>query len=1147
MRLTTVLLLASLLQVSASGLAQKITVSKSSASLKSVLKEISAQSGYLFLYSDAVMNQAIPVDIDVKNKKIEEVLEVIFDNQPLSYNVNKTTITLRGKGHGSILESVSALLSARDIQGRVVNDDGIPISGVNVRKRSGGRSVITDAKGAFAINVDDDKTVLVFSYVGYLNKEAIAKPGMVVTMNASSNKLDETVVVGYGTTRRRDLTGSVSSINVEEVRDAPFAAIDQALSGKSAGVQVVQSDGSPGGAAKIRIRGGTSLIGGNDPLYIVDGVQVQVQNNFLQTAADVVSPVERAGADSPNNAVSGAFARALNSLGGLNINDIESIDILKDASATAIYGSRAANGVVIITTKKGKYNQKATLETNYYTNISSARAEKLLNRDQYMTILKEGAVNLNTARAARNLAADPVATNIISGAFFEGGDTNWMDLVLRTGFTQNADISVRGGGIGSRYYTSLAYMKNNGVVKGTDFSRIGGKVSLDNDITARLHISTNLDFGFTSNNVSNGVYTQALYAPPTFSPYNADGSVKVIAPASLNAYAYQGFQNPLFLLQGINKASAQSLIGSISGEYDILKSLKFKSTVSINYNTNNQNNFVPSTVSIATSSGSGTSGNGIATQGQSQTTNLFYENTLSWDKAFNENHRVNVLVGTSWNIFKSKSFTASGQGFPDDIFLNNLSSASITLPSTGVRGQNSLLSFYARANYSMFDKYIFTFTGRADASSKFPKNNRVGYFPSAGLAWRISSEKFMKDIKWIDEVKIRASAGYTGTQNIGDNLFYSLFSPVSYAGLPGLSPTQLGNDGIKWESTLQKDAGIDFSILKSRLRGGIGMYKKKTTGLLFQTSVAPSSGFTGATANVASLQNVGLELELSGEFLRKKNFQWSGSFNISGNRSKVLKLPSNLGNSADPSMYRYGNTVLKLGEPIGLLYGKTFDGIIQNQAELDAYKKVSRNANSAAYFGIGDARYVLTGVPSSATNPLQSYKDDVIGHAMPDFYGGYTNTLSFKNFSLSTLFTFSKGNEIFYLADAQNTDLSTRTNKGVRILDRWTPENPTATRPRLILGQSDFAYTNSNNIYDASFLRVKSATLSYQLPKRLLSKLGISKAYIYTSATNLFTITGYPGADPEVSNDPYSLIGGYSDVGGYPTVKQYSFGIRCAL
>lgn len=1141
MKLIIVIMTTCLLQVSAAGFSQRITLSEKNSSLEQVLKRIKSQSGMDILYVSSLLDQAKKVNVNVANISLTDALDKVFEDQPLNYELKEKTIVITKKVP-SFLERIVDNFNAIDVSGRVLDDQGKPIPGVSIKIKGSKRIIATDGTGRFSIQVPDESTILVFSYVGYLTKELPAKKGMVVSMETELNKLNEMVVVGYGTTRRKDLTGSVSSVDMSEIKDVPYATIDQALTGKAAGVQVVQADGSPGGVAKIRIRGGTSLLGGNDPLYIIDGVQIQVQNRYLKSAAEIVSPTESFGNDNANQTISGAFSRGLNSLGGLNINDIENIDILKDASATAIYGSRAANGVVIITTKKGKFNQKPVLEANYYVGVSSPVKEKLLNRDQYIMIMKEAATNLNQVRAASipALAPTATATKILTDPNFLGtGNTDWLDLVLRNGITQNADLSVRGGGAGSRYYTSLSYNKNNGVVLGTDYTRIAGKVSLDNEISPKLKVFTNLDYGFSTNNITNGLYTQALFAPPTIDPYNADGSVKIINPALNGTYGFEGFQNPLLLLKGVNRSKSVSLIGSLAAEYSILKDLKFRSSVALNYNNYNQTNYVPSTALVSTSAGTGAS-NGVGTQAQSQSLDAFYENTITWDKQFNENNRLNVLAGTSWQKTTSSSFSASGSGFPDDVYLNNLSSAAVTLPSTGISGQNSLLSFYMRANYALFEKYLFTFTGRSDASSKFPAKNRVGYFPSGGVAWRLSQENFLKDVKWIDEIKIRASAGYTGTQNIADNLFYTLYSPVSYAGINGLSPSQLGNDKIKWESTLQKDLGLDFQFFKARLSGSIGYYEKSTTGVLFPITVAGSSGFSGVTANIADVRNRGLELSIRGDFIRHKGFQWSGMFNISGNRSKVLALSNDFSDPSDPKVYKYGNTVLKVGQPLGLLYGNLYDGLLRTQAEVDDYK--SRNIFASfgqyPYLGIGDSKYIL----DPAT---QFYKSDVIGHAEPKFYGGYTNTFTYKHFSLSTLTTFSYGGDILYVADIQNTDAAQRTNKGVRILDRWTSDNPNTDRPRLILGEGfNLGNVGSNNVYDASFIKLKSVTFSYQFPKLFLSRLKISNASIYVSAMNLFTITNYPGADPEVSNDPYSLIGGYSDTGGYPTVKQYSFGLR---
>lgn len=511
--------------------------------------------------------------------------------------------------------------------------------------------------------------------------------------------------------------------------------------------------------------------------------------------------------------------------------------------------------MVIITTKRGKTNQKPVLEGNYYAGLSTPLKEKVLNAEQYKKVFIDGARLLNEERVRVGRAPNATATQIVNDPnFFGSADTDWLGLVLRNGFSQNADIAVRGGGSGSRYYTSLAYTRQDGVLIGTDFDRISGKISLDNEITQKLKVMTNLDYGFSTNNITNGIYTQALYAPPTESPYNEDGSYSNMGRIST---AYQGFQNPLAVASGINRAKTISLLGSIAAEYDFLKDLKFRSVVSVNYNNYRQLNYVPSYVDIGGFYGRESSGGGTGSQSSSNSTNAFFENTLTWTKEFNEDNRLNIVGGTSWENYKSSFFSATGKGFPDDNFLNNLNSAAIPISVKGSdpSSQNSLLSFYLRANYAWKDKYLVTFTGRSDASSKFGPGNQVGYFPSGAIAWRLSEEKFLSEVQWIDEIKLRASMGKTGTQNIGDHLWRTLYTPVAYAGTNALIPSQLGNDNIRWESTVQKDIGLDFAFLNSRIRGTFGYYEKTTDGLLLNITTAPSSAYGSVILNIAKVRN----------------------------------------------------------------------------------------------------------------------------------------------------------------------------------------------------------------------------------------------------------------------------------------------------
>lgn len=1151
-KFTAAILLVACLQVSALGYSQTVTLSEKNAPLEKLFGEIEKQTGYSFLYSSEVLKQARRVDIRVHNGSLEKALDICFSNQPLTWKIEGKTVIVKPKSEGP-----NALPPPVDVWGKIVNENHQPVGGASIQVKGTKVGAITDEGGNFLLRRINEDALLVISGTNIETKEVKLTGRFSPVLILVDTKVVglATVEVGYGRVNRKDLTGSVASVNVEEVKNAPFVSIDQALAGKAAGVQVVQADGSPGGMARIRIRGGSSLIGGNDPLYIIDGVQVAIQNSYIQGAADIVNPVERLGNDKSyaNSAVGSSFARGLNTLAGLNMNDIETIDILKDASATAIYGSRAANGVVIITTKKGKRNMKPMLEANYYAGFSKAITEKVLNATQYKAVMLEGAKNLVTNRTAQGRPVDGRAPAIINNPDFLGtANTNWLDLVTRTGITHNADLSIKGGGTSSRYYTSLAYMKQTGTLLGTDFSRISGKVSLDNEITSRLRVITNLDYGFTRNNITNGIYASAMYAPPTLPAFNPDGSVTTFDEDRYWIDAYSGIQNPMAMLQGINRSKTLSLIGSLAVEYDILKSLKFRSTASANYRNYHQLNYAPSVVSVSTNDGQtiGSSKGGIATQAQSQQADVFYENTLTWDKQFDPQNRLTLLLGTSWQQSNSQYFSASGQGFPDDKYLNGLSSAALALPPQARETQSSLLSFYLRANYAFREKYLLTITGRSDASSKFPKANRVGYFPSFGIAWKINEEPFLKSATWINELKIRASAGYTGTQNIADNLFYTLFTPASYASTNALVPTQLGNDRIKWESTLQKDAGVDFALFNSRLRGAIAYYHKQTSGLLMALPVATSSGFNAVLVNVADIRNKGLEIDLRGDIIRSKKAAWNVAVNVSGNRSMVTRInrdlqnPRNLGYS-DPfwaSVFSIGNTVLREGYPVGLIYGYQYRGVIKTQKELDDYKAATNG--SLRYLALGDPMYAVIDTGLYKGEPAR----DIIGKAEPTFYGGITNTISYKSLSLITLFTFSYGGELLYLNDLRSLGLLDMGNRSTRVLlDHYSSSNPDADRPSLVMTESNGAAGNSNSsiaVHDASYIKLKSVSLNYELPQHLLRKWHLRTAMIYLSGSNLFCLTNYPGPDPEVSNDPYSLINGYSDAATYPSMRQYSVGVR---
>ncbi|TJZ54767.1 TonB-dependent receptor [Sphingobacterium olei] len=1136
---------------------ERATLNVRSAKLGKILKEIENQTKYRFVYGEALLTGITkPFAVHANDTPVKDILTDLLINTDLNFELRNDYLIILSK------ELKTPATGQATLRGAISDNHGKRLAGVTVKIAGNtNKVIISDQNGSFQLASVNIGSILQISSIGYLSQEIMVSAthlsdGIHIVLESEISALEETVVIGYGSAKRKDLTGSIASINPDEIRDVPFMSIDAAMVGKAPGVQITKSDGSPGGAVRIRIRGGASLIGSNDPLYIIDGVPVLVENKYVGVT-DMTNPVENYGGENArNSSISGSFSRGLNNLAGLNIDDIESIDILKDASATAIYGSKAANGVVIINTKKGKKDQKPILEANYYSGFSRPLREKVLNASQYKEIMLEAATTRVTEDIRLGRTPNALANALVNNPMLLGDgtvDTDWLSLVLRRGHTQNGNLSVRGGGSASRHYSSLAYTKQEGALRGTDFSRIAGKLSLDNDISSKLKVVTNLDYGFTTNNITNGVYSNAMMAPPIFTPYNADGTFvnfdqQFAAATPVGGGSDFGIQNPLAMASAINNGKNSSLLGSLSLEYDILNDLKFRSTASVNYGNYRQRNYIPSYLEIANpnSQGGQSSQGGVGSQSNSTTVNSFFENTLTWDKEINENHRLNLLGGTSWEKYATEFFSAEGRGYPNDDFLNNLSSAIVPAQVQGANpsGEYALLSFYMRANYAFKDRYLFTFTGRNDISSKFPKGKQATYFPSGALAWRLSEENFLKGVSWMDDLKLRVSAGYTGSQSIGNYLFLSLYSPVAYAGASAFTPTQLGNRDIKWERTLQKDLGLDFSFFKTRLRGTLGYYEKNTSGLLLNMTPPPSYAFSSVIMNVASIANRGLEFDVRGDIIRNKTFNWNLAFNISRNISKVTSIQGgDFSNPNNRNALNLGTSIVREGEELGLLYGRVATQIAQSSEEAtqflnDVYFAQLFNP----FFNAGDMMYEKSLLTSSGGVDYYQYKYDVIGNINPDFYGGITNIFSYKNIHLNTLFTYSYGNDILFQTDVRDRGINNLTNKGERILGRWTPTNPNSERERLIFGQS--AFLNNNSVYDASYLKLKSLTVGYDLPKITSDKLGVRYASFYVSATNLFVITNYPGLDPEISDDPRSVIGGGRDLSSYPTTRELTIGIR---
>ena len=1155
MRLTSILMLTATLQVSARSFSQNITISSRKITLENVFKQIKEQTGISFLWNENELDKDRTINIDVHDASLQTVLDICLRGLPLFYKIRDMVVLLE-RIPETQAETPSPSPPLRlpppvNIHGKITDEKGNPLPGVTIRNKKKEITTASVADGTYSAN-GEKGDVLIFSHIGYKTQEVPvpAKMPLDVIMVISTSNLDEVVMVGYGSTKKRDLTGSTSTIDIKDIQDVPFMTIDNALAGKAAGVEVTKTDGTPGGAVRIRVRGSTSLLGGNDPLYVIDGVQLQVQSNYINPGFDVTT----AGANSVNTGsgisagMSAGFVNGLNSIGSLNIDDIESITILKDAASTAIYGSKAANGVVIITTKKGKKDMKPQIMFSYYGTYTTPIQPKLLNGAQYKMLLTEAAQNDYNYHQTAGTPASAQVDAIVNtpDTYFGNANTNWLNQVTRKTYSNNAEISVQGGGSASKYYTSISYNTTPGTVDGSTYQRVAGKMNMENEIGKHLRFLTNLDMGYVEQNITNGAYTDALTARPDLPPYDSTGNFTSFASVG---GSYLGFQNPRALLGAINNAKTLSLLGSISGIYDFTPALEFKSTASLNLQDYNQRNYTPSYLVI----GGLTNDGGIGANSNSRLNNWFVENTLTFDKTFHQKHALNLLAGTSFETDKSSFFSATATGYPNDNVLNTLSSAVLPVLVQGddpSKPQSYMISYYLRANYGFMDKYLFTFTGRADGSSKFGPDNKYGYFPSGAIAWRISKENFLKNISWIDDIKFRSSYGVTGTQDIGNQMYRTLYTPYAYAGTSALIPTQLGNPAIQWETTDETDEGLDFSFFKERLQGTFDYYNKQTNNALLSLPITPSAVYSSLLGNVAGMNNKGFELSMQGDIIRSRDFRWSASFNITWAKSLVTKLnPSaDLSQIGNYSGVEYGNTALIQGQPLGLMTGMKVTGIIQNQEQLAAYKaKLGALSGVFPYLSLGDPMFLLDTVTYAAYGGAYPFFNTVIGNGAPKDYGGFTQEFTYKNFDLSFYFTFSQGGHLLWGEGVNSMEFNGTANADAVMLNRWTPEHTNTNQPRLLLGDG-ILYSSNLNVYSSSYIKLRTVTFNYRLNKSYwLKKAGVQTATAFVSATNLFTITHYPGLDPEVSDDPYSVGGGYFDISNYPATKTFSVGLKAAF
>ena len=992
------------------------------------------------------------------------------------------------------------------IKGVVKDESGQALPGATVVEKGSNKYSLTDIDGNFSIAAAKEYPfTLQINITGFQQQEIdiyeLSAEKIEVILK-TSNLLNEVVVIGYGEQKRKDITGSVSSVPAE-IKSQPVVSVERLLQGSVAGAVVTQTSGQPGGGVSVQIRGNNSITAGSDPLYVIDGFPIN--NDYSVSDAGVTNGSQ------------------INPLSSINTADIENIDILKDASATAIYGSRGANGVVIITTKSGSKNKSSINYDAYYGTQEVIRTIPLLNAAEWWSLRKDAATNSGKTVTIPTVQGYSLDTT--------GAGTDWQAAAFRKASQQSHNISILSGSDKTRLAISGNYFKQNGILQNTDFRRFAARINLDHNYSDRFRIFSSINASNTKANVAPAaIVGNLLLTPPSLPIYQDNGTYVVNSPFE------SALQNPInSLYNQLNESITNRFLGNVFGEYTILEGLKAKILVGADIVGNKQNRYLPS----STAEGQAVSGDAIV--GSVFTTNWLNENTLSYDKELNDKNRINAIVGFTAQHSISKYTIAEAAGFATDAFdYNNLGTGITSIAPRSNASEWSLASYLGRINYVFDDRYLFTFTLRADGSSRFGAGNKWGYFPSAAVGWNLSNEKFFQQFKKVSLLKLRLSAGSTGNQSIPP---YQSLSQLAYyrynfsnATVSGYAPNTVPNPNLGWEKTFQVNAGIDIGLFKNRVSIVADYYYKKTTDLLLTRTVPGTSGlsdfYNGQAStiyqNIGAVSNQGVELYINSQNLTG-GFKWNTTFIIAKNTNKILDLGAGV-SQIIPSIS--APSIAKVGYPLGSFIVYQTDGIIQS-GETPLTPQANKSPGGQKYKDInGDGVITQAG-------------DRVVIKNQPAFTTGLTNTFSYKGFDLTVFLQASIGGKL-YNANRANLELNTGYTNGSNVaLDRWTP---THTDTQVKAAYQDPAITISDRfIESATYGRLKNLSFGYTLPKALLSKIKIDQLRVYVSAQNLITWTKYTGYDPEVSLNGQSLINKGVDQGVYPNNKSLQAGLSLSF
>jgi TonB-linked SusC/RagA family outer membrane protein len=1017
------------------------------------------------------------------------------------------TVLLLGLAAQTVLAQDSP---TRTITGTVKDLSGEPLAGASVRQKNSSASVMTGADGKYTIKVTGASPILVFSYLGFLSREMpLGKANVLdLTLLSDSKNLEEvTINIGFGAVARKDITGSLGEVNMKELALAPTKSFEDALGGRLAGVTVASFDGQPGSGNAIVIRGNNSLTQDNSPLYVVDGF-----------------PLE------------GFDANTLNPL------DIESITVLKDASATAIYGARGANGVILVSTKRGKLGDAVVSFNSYYGVQKDVNRLAVLDPYEFVKLQLE----LNSVAGAAYTT--DIGKTLEDYRGLQGID--WYDKVFRKAGQQNYTMSVSGGSEKTKYSISGNILDQSGIIINSGFKRYQGKIGLDQNVGDKLKLGATINYSRTKENGlianNNGGSSSFMWTVWGYRPVQADPAENIEEDLldPLAGPSSPTRTNPFLQVQNeVRDYTNSTFLSTAYLEYSLTPALKLRLAGSASI-ANGQRNFFNNS---KTRSGSTLPGSTLGVNGMeyfAENTLLNNDNTLTYTKRIKK-HNFSIMGGYSLGTSRVSTFSAQASNVPNEsLGLSGIDEGTPNLITSRISNWG-LQSFLSRATYGFADRYTLTATMRADGSSKFAKGSQWGYFPSAAFAWRLSQEKFMKSLSWISDAKIRLGYGATGNNRVDDfaylassNFINNGYSFDNQTASKGFVANALGNPDLQWESTVNANCAIDLAFFKSRVALTAEYYDKTTKDLLLNASLPPTTGYVSAFKNIGKVSNRGVEFTLNTENIKSKDFSWSSNFNISFNRNKVLELSENqesLSTTLSGSTTPY--YIARLGQPIALFYGLIFDGLYQyddfNLSSNGTYTlkdNLPSNSTAAARSTIKPGHVKLRDLNNDGI--INNNDLAIIGNPNPDFTGGFSNNFNYKGFDLNVFFQFSYGNEIIngnrLLMEEGRFPY---TNQFAAYANRWTPENTNTTIPRVLGSISN--YNTSRTVEDGSFLRLKTVSLGYNFTPSVLKSLKVRSARLYASAQNLFTWTNYTGVDPEVSVRNTALTPAY-DYSPYP-------------